>query len=169
MNETDRPEANEPHEASRDAAGNIGGALGRLVRSARRAARPGPERDRLVEQAHEAVEAARPQAERLAKQAKAAADAARPHVVRAAREAAAYTREHQDDIKRAAGTGATEFARRAVPPTLRPIANVVEQELRKPPAPRTAGTPPTDAQAAESAPPDEASPPDPPSEEPRPA
>lgn len=153
MNETDQPEANEPHEASRDAAGNIGGALGRLVRSARRAARPGPERDRLVEQAHEAVDAARPQAERLAKQAKAAADAARPHVVRAAREAAAYTREHQDDIKRAAGTGATEFARRAVPPTLRPIANVVEQELRKPPAQR-AGTPLSDAQAAETAPPD---------------
>lgn len=153
MNETDRPEANEPHEASRDAAGNIGGALGRLVRSARRAARPGPERDRLVEQAHEAVDAARPQAERLAKQAKAAADAARPHVVRAAREAAAYTRDHQDEIKRAAGTGATEFARRAVPPTLRPIANVVEQELRKPPAPR-AETPPSDAPAAETAPPD---------------
>ncbi|MDP2327821.1 MAG: hypothetical protein Q8M79_07015, partial [Dehalococcoidia bacterium] len=133
----------------------IGGALGRLVRSARRAARPGPERDRLVEQAHEAVEAARPQAERLAKQAKAAADAARPHVVRAAREVTAYTREHQDEIKRAAGTGASELARRAVPPTLRPIANVVEQELRKPPAPRATGTPPPDAPPTEPGPSEE--------------
>ncbi|MDO9443945.1 MAG: hypothetical protein Q7K37_01415 [Dehalococcoidia bacterium] len=159
MSETERPEANEPHEASRDAAGNVGGALGRLVRSARRVARPGPERDRLVEQAHEAVEAARPQAERLAKQAKAAAEAARPHVVRAAREAAAYTREHQDEIKRVAGTGATEFARRAVPPTLRPIANVVEQELRKPSSPRAAGGTPPEAPA------EEAAPTDPPSQE----
>ncbi|GMU41559.1 MAG: hypothetical protein AMXMBFR23_24250 [Chloroflexota bacterium] len=138
MSGTDETPEPTPHEASRDAAASAGGALGRLVRRAREVASPGPERDRLVEQAREAIEAAKPQAERLARQAKAAADAARPHVERAAREAVQYTRDHQDDIRRVAGTGAIEFARRSVPPTLRPVADAVERELHTPRPPRAA-------------------------------
>jgi ABC-type transporter Mla subunit MlaD len=123
------PGDDEIQEAPRDAAANIGGTLGRLFRAARRSASPGPERDHLIEQARAAVDSARPQVERAAQQARAAAEAARPHVERAARQAVQYTRDHQDQIRHVAAVGAIEASRRVVPPSLRPIATVVEGEL----------------------------------------
>src|SRR5690606_35769024 len=116
----------------------IGRTLGRFARKAR------PEAERLAQRA-------KPEAERLARQARAAAEAARPHVEQAGRDALHYSREHQDEIKRAAITGAEFTARNAVPLPLRPIVNAVEADRRRRPpltddrAPAPAPAPAPDA------------------------
>lgn len=121
--------APDPERAKRDeqaaiAAERVGGTLGRFAGRWARKARAAGE---------EIAREARPEADQLVKRARAAADAARPHVVRAGREAAQYAREHQDEIKDAARTGAAFTARRAVPLPLRPIVEAVEADRRRRP------------------------------------
>jgi hypothetical protein len=109
------------------AAETFGRTLGKFARRAR------PEAERLRQEADRLAQRARPEAERLAQKARAAADAARPHVERAGRDAIQYARDHEDEIKRAALTGAEFTARRAVPLPLRPIVSAVEDEHRRRP------------------------------------
>lgn len=128
------------------------GLLGRLTRGATRAAdvarktiekqRPAAERAALDarKQVRRAADAARPEVERLARQAKVAAEAARPRVEQAARDAAHYAREHEEDVRRAAGRAARVAARSATPRSVRPAIQAFEEELHRgdggePPAP----------------------------------
>ena len=128
MNSEERPEDDpiaDPRRAARDeqlgqGAERVGRALGRFARKARATGK-------------ELAREARPEAERLARQARIAADAARPHLERAGREAVKYAREHEDEIKQAARTGAEVTARRAIPLPLRPIVDAVEQDRRRRP------------------------------------
>lgn len=129
MNEERRPD-DEQREASLPAdhpeyevAERIGRSLGRFARAARAAART-----------------AQPEAERLAKQARDAAEAARPHVQRAAGDAAEraarFLQEHDQEIKRAASTGARIVAYRSTPAYLRPIVSAATEDLLRSSAPR---------------------------------
>ncbi|MEE8337812.1 MAG: hypothetical protein V3R95_07105 [Dehalococcoidia bacterium] len=115
--------------------------LGRFARKAARAARrlqreaeehrPAAERAarEAAERLRNAADAAKPEVERLARGAKAAADAALPHIERAAKDAIDYTREHQDQIRGAAGKAGRVAARGVTPAPLRPALDAFEQEL----------------------------------------
>lgn len=141
LKEPDGPPSSEREQRDEQvgrAAQRFGKTLGKFAR------RAGPEAERLRQEAERLAQRARPEAERLAQRARpeaerlaqkarAAADAARPHVERAGREAIQYARDHEDEIKRAALTGAEFTARRAVPLPLRPIVNAVEDERRRRP------------------------------------
>ncbi|HJM74568.1 MAG TPA: hypothetical protein QGI71_01720 [Dehalococcoidia bacterium] len=121
-----------------------GGLLGRFARGAARAARRlqreaeerRPEAERAAHDAAErvrkAADAAKPEVERLARNAKAAADSALPHIERAAKDAVDYTREHQDEIKGAAGKAGRVAARGVTPAPLRPAIDAFEEELTRP-------------------------------------
>ena len=76
-----------------------------------------------------AADAAKPEVERLARGAKAAADAAIPHIERAAKDAVDYARDHQDQIKGAAGKAGRVAARGVTPAPLRPALDAFEEEL----------------------------------------
>jgi ABC-type transporter Mla subunit MlaD len=129
-----------------------GGLLGRFARGAARAARrlqheAEERRPRAERAAHDAAERvrkaaddAKPEVERLARNAKAAADAALPHIERAAKEAVDYTREHQDEIKGAAGKAGRVAARGVTPAPLRPAIDAFEEELTGPGAEGAEGT-----------------------------
>jgi hypothetical protein len=76
--------------------------------------------------AQHAAEQARPEAQRLARQARAAAEAARPHLERAGREAGRYVREHDEELRRAAITGAEVAARHVMPPGVARIIDAAQ-------------------------------------------
>ena len=124
------PAAPSGAERLEERAAQIGGVLGRFARNL--AAR------------------AKPEVERRAAQARAAAEAARPHMERAAQQAREYVETHDEQIRHVAESGARMAANRIVPPSLRPIVNAAEQELRRhdePPAneddtPKSAPPPP---------------------------
>lgn len=136
------PSADDPTEGGNEAP--LGGLLGRFARGAARAARRvqreaedrRPDAERAAREAAErirkAADAAKPEVERLARTAKAAADAALPHIERAAKDAIDYTREHQDQIKGAAGKAGRVAARGITPAPLRPAIDAFEQELTRP-------------------------------------
>ena len=86
---------------------------------------------------------AKPEVELRAKQARAAAEAARPHVERAAQQAKDYVQTHDEEIMRAAETGARFAANRVIPPTIRPLVDAAEQELRRPATPPQDNAPDT--------------------------
>lgn len=134
-------EAAKPDNASGE---SEGGLLGRFARGAARAARrlqheaeerrPAAERAAhdAAERLRKAADAAKPEVERLGRNAKAAADAALPHIKRAAKDAIDYTREHQDEIKGAAGKAGRVAARGVTPAPLRPAIDAFEAELTHP-------------------------------------
>ena len=106
-----------PTDAERleEQAARVGGFLGRMAKSI--AAR------------------AKPEVELRARQARAAADAARPHVERAAQNAKEYVQAHDEEIRHAAETGARFAANRVIPPTMRPLVDAAEHEIRRAAAP----------------------------------
>ncbi len=120
------------------------GLLGRFARGAARTARrlqreaeerrPGAERAarEAGDRVRRAADAAKPEVERLARGAKAAADAALPHIERAAKDAVDYTREHQDQIKGAAGKAGRVAARGVTPAPLRPAIDAFQEEVTRP-------------------------------------
>jgi len=133
VTEESNPGAQQPEQATESTgAESFGRSLGRLARSARAAAR-----------------AAQPEAERLARQALEAGEAAVPHVKRASRAAAEragqFVRDNNDDIQRAAATGASLAAGRSGP-ILRPVILAVADEVNRKVA-GLAGTSPADAPA----------------------
>jgi hypothetical protein len=138
------PDSNTEDSSERDGAPTAGSLLGRFARGAARTARklqreaeerrPGAERAAhdAAERLRKAAEAAKPEVERLARNAKAAADAALPHIERVAKDAIDYTREHQDEIKGAAGKAGRVAARGITPAPLRPAIDAFEEELKRP-------------------------------------
>ncbi len=123
-----------PTDAERleEQAARVGGFLGRMAKSI--AAR------------------AKPEVELRARQARAAAEAARPHVERAAQNAKEYVQAHDEEIRQAAETGARFAANRVIPPTIRPLVDAAEQELRR-------GAAPPDDASEDAAPPEAKQPP----------
>jgi hypothetical protein len=107
-----------PETARTEFARSAGRTMGRLARSARKAAR---EKE--------------PEARRLASKAKPVAE-----------QAGRFIREHDDEIKRAASTSARIVATRSAPPVLRPVIVAVSDELtRRPAQPRQRqASPPAD-------------------------
>ena len=93
----------------------------RLRRAAEAAA---PEMERIARRARAAVETARPHVE-----------AAKPHVQQAAQDAVdrtrQYAREHEQEIRRAAGRAGRVAARGVTPAPLRPAVDAFEQELKQ--------------------------------------
>jgi hypothetical protein len=138
------PDNNTEDSSEQDGAPTTGGLIGRFARGAARTARklqreaeerrPGAERAAhdAAERLRKAAEAAKPEVERLARNAKAAADAALPHIERVAKDAVDYTREHQDEIKGAAGKAGRVAARGVTPAPLRPAIDAFEEELKRP-------------------------------------
>ena len=122
-----------PTDAERleEQAARVGGFLGRMAKSI--AAR------------------AKPEVELRARQARAAADAARPHVERAAQNAKEYVQAHDEEIRHAAETGARFAANRVIPPTMRPLVDAAEHEIRRAAAPPD--EPSEDTAAPEATPP----------------
>ena len=87
----------------------------------------------------EAAERAKPEAERLAREAARKGEvlgkALKPQVSRVAQDAAEFAREHEDELRGAAGsaarTAARTAARGATPAPLRPAVDAFERELRR--------------------------------------
>lgn len=115
----------------------VGGLFDRLARRAVREVGNGIRR---------ATDAAAPEMERLARQARVAAKTAKPHVdavkprvQKAARDAAertrTYTRDHNDEIRRAAGSAGRAAVRGVTPSPLRPAVDAFQQEMTKDGAP----------------------------------
>lgn len=99
-----------------------------------------------AEAARAAAEEHRPTAEAAARVARDRAEqamrAARPRVERAAQDVTTYAREHDAQLRAAMARAGRIAASMAIPPSLRPMADAINEELhREPPHAAEAGTP----------------------------